>query len=350
MYFNISIKKSYTQAWSALLLVGLFLPAASLQAGPQRDRGIGIYFDQDLFFPYVNEDRDYTMGLAFEFFWDKQDGIYPLDGMAGRVGRWMGMGGADDSVVTSFIIGSVNFTPDDLSNPDPIADDRPYASLLYLGNKRVRASKTSAVAAEALVGVLGARVARETQFKLHGWYRSLADSNEPVDPQGWDHQISDGGELTMRLRFSNSRLLAESTGLWDLAATWALSLGYQTNTSLGVSARLGKLNSSFWSIPFDPVNRGSFLPSLSDNEWYVWAAYRARLVAYDALLQGQFRHSDLTFSPDQIERLLHEGAVGVTLALGKALMTFSLNAKSAEFKQSSRREHYWGGVNLTYHF
>jgi hypothetical protein len=333
-----------------LLFAGLLLACTVLQAAPQRDRGVGVYFDQDLFIPYVNQDRDYTMGMAIEFFWDKEDGIYPLDGMAGRVGRWMGMGGADDSIVTSFIVGTVNFTPDDLSDPDPIVGDRPYASLLYLGNKRVRASKTSAVAAEALVGVLGTTVAREAQLKLHGWWRSAADSDEPVDPQGWDHQISDGGELTMRMRFSNSRLRAESAGLWDVATTWAVSLGYQTNASLGVSARLGKISSAFWSIPFDPVNRGSFLPSLSDNEWYLWAAYRARLVAYDAMLQGQFRHSDVTISAQEIERLLHEGAVGVTVAVGQALMTFSVNAKSAEFKQSSRRAHYWGGLSLTYHF
>jgi hypothetical protein len=262
----------------------------------------------------------------------------------------MGMGGADDSVVTSFIVGTVNYTPDDLSDPAPIANDRPYASLLYLGNKRVRASKTSAVAAEALVGVIGTDVAREVQQKLHGWWRSAADSSEPVDPQGWTHQISDGGELTMRLRFSNSRLRAESAGLWDVATTWAVSLGYQTNASLGVSGRAGKIGSAFWSIPFDPVNRGSFLPSLSENEWYVWAAYRARLVAYDALLQGQFRHSDVRISTDEIERLLHEGAVGVTAAFGQAQMTFALNAKSAEFKQSKRREHYWGSLNLIYHF
>jgi hypothetical protein len=333
-----------------LLLIGLLLACPSILAAPQRDRGVGVYFDQDLFVPYVNEDRDYTMGLAVEFFWDKDDGIYPLDGLAGRVGRWMGMGGADDSVVTSFIVGTVNFTPDNLSNPAPIMNDRPYASLIYLGNKRVRASKTSAVAAEALVGVLGTDVAREVQLKLHGWWRSATDNNVPVDPQGWNNQISDGGELTARLRFSNSRLRAESAGLWDVATTWAVSLGYQTNVSLGVSGRLGRIGSAFWSIPFDPVNRGSFLPSLSENEWYVWAAYRARLVAYDALLQGQFRHSAVTISADQIERLLHEGAVGVTAAFGPAQMTFSVNAKSAEFKQSSRREHFWGSLNLIYHF
>ncbi len=331
-------------------LAGLLFFSAAVLAAPQRDRGVGMYFDQDLFVPFLNQDRDYTMGLALEFFWDKQDGIYPLDGMVGRVGRWMGLGNADDNIVTSFIVGTVNYTPDDLAVSTPILDDRPYASLLYLGNKRVRASKSSAVAAEALIGVLGTDVAKESQELLHGWYREIANTDEPVDPKGWGNQISDGGELTMRLRFSNSRLRAESPGTWDLATTWALSLGYQTNASFGISGRYGRISSAFWSIPFDPVNRGSFLPSLSDDEVYVWAAYRARLVGYDALLQGQFRDSEFEFDGDEIERLLHEGAIGVTAALGQAQMTFSINAKSAEFKQSKQREHLWGSLNLIYHF
>jgi len=333
-----------------LLLTVLSVLSAAALAERQGDRGIGFYFDQDLLLPYVNQDRDYTMGLAMEFFWEKEDGIYPLDGFVGRIGRWMGLGGGDDNIVTSFILGSVNFTPDDLSNPQPILSERPYASLLYLGNKRVRASKTSAVAAEALVGLLGSDVAAKTQNTLHGWYRSVANTAEPVDPQGWDNQVSDGGEPTIRLRFSHSRLRAEESGQWDLATTWALSLGYQTNASLGVSARLGQLGSSFWSIPFDPVNRGSFLPSLSSSEWYVWGAYRARLVAYDALLQGQFRDSRVKFAETQIERLVHEGAVGATVSLGKTQLTFAMNAKSAELKNAERRRHFWGSFNIIHHF
>lgn len=342
--------KALTLSLAFFMFGNTLMAAEPVYESQQRSRGIGFYFDQDLLVPYVNEDRDYTMGLAFEFFWEKKDGIYPLDGLAGQAGQWLDLGRGDDNIVTSFIVGTVNYTPNDLSISTPILTERPYASLIYLGNKRVRASKNSAVAVEALLGVLGTSVAREVQQALHGWWRDVADTNEPVDPQGWDNQISNGGELTTRLRFSNSRLRAESPGLWDIATTWSLSVGYQTNASLGVSARFGKIGSSFWSIPFDPVNRGSFLPSLSSDEWYVWAAYRARLVGYDALLQGQFRHSNLTFAYEDIEKLLHEGAVGVTLATGPAQVSFSVNAKTAELKQATRRNHFWGTLTLIYHF
>lgn len=324
--------------------------AATSQPRVQHDRGVALYIDQDLFVPFTNEDRDYTMGLAMEFFWEKKYGIYPLDGLTGRIGRWIGLGKRDDNVITSFIIGTVNYTPNDLSIAEPIYTDRPYASLLYLGNKRVRASKNSAVAAEALIGVIGTRVAREVQQDVHKWWRDVTDSTTPVDPKGWDNQISDGGELTMRLRFSNSRLQYEAPGYMDIATTWSVSLGYQTNISVGISGRLGKIASSFWSIPFDPVNRGNFLPSIAADELYVWSAYRLRAIGYDAMLQGQFRDSVVTVDYADIEKIIHEGGVGITYGYGPAQITFAVNAKSAELKNAQRRQHIWGSLNFIYQF
>ncbi len=313
------------------------------------DRGIGLYMDQDLFFPVSNEDRDYTMGIAVEFFWQVR-GLYPLSGLAKQAGEWFGLHDADDEIVQSFMIGSVNFTPDDLSDPDPITNDRPYASLLYLSNKRVRASIESAVGVELRAGILGADVGAKTQEELHRLWRKLADSDEPVDPQGWDHQISDGGELTLRLRLSNARLRYEDNGRWDVASSWGLSLGYQTNGEMGIAARVGKIASPFWTLPHDPVNRGSFLPSTATNEWYFWASYRLRLVAYDALLQGQFRDSRVSYRHDEIENVLHEGAAGLTVGLDPMQISLSLNAKTAELRDAGRNHHVWGSLNFILRF
>jgi len=320
--------------------------------GKQTDRGIGIYFDQDLLVPLLNEDRDYTMGLALEFFWEKEKGLYPLDGLVKRAGRLLGINEDSNNYVYSFMLGTVNYTPDDLSAAGPLLNDRPYSSLIYLSNKRVKADKRNAVAAEVLIGVLGTDVARESQQKLHGWWRAVTGSNEPVDPQGWSHQISDGGELTMRVRFSNSRLQSQwsRTGHWDVTTSWGISLGYQTNINVSAAIRAGNINSKFWSLPFDPVNRGNFLPSAAKSEWYVWATYRAHLIGYDALLQGQFRHSDVTFAADQIERLVHDGAIGLTIGGKRSQITFSVNGKSGELKNTPSRRHYWGSVNYLFHF
>ncbi len=311
-----------------------------------RDRGVGIYADQDMFVPLFNQDRDYTMGVAVEFF-DQKSGVYWLEDGLGWLAHRLGVGRVNEKSTRSFILGSIAYTPDDIGNPAPIHDDRPYASLLYLGNKRVRADEDAALGVELQVGLLGTPVAREVQRTLHSWYRDIAGSVEPVEPRGWDHQISNGGEPTARLRLAWAERLVHDTGNWDVATTWDLSLGYQTNASAGLSARWGAIGSPFWTLPFDPINRGNFLPSLSGDEWYVWSAYRLRAVGYDVLLQGQFRDSDVTFSADDLERFVHEAGVGITWAWRPMQLTVSINAKTPELKTgvtATHRTHVWGGL------
>ena len=317
----------------------------------EQDRGVGIYIDQDLFVPAFNEDRDYTMGVAFEFFWAKEEGLYPFDGTVRNVAEWLGIKDTDKNLVYSFMLGSIAYTPDDLSDFNPIYNDRPYASLIYLSNKRVRANDRRAMAAEVLVGILGTRVADAVQSEIHKQYRSATGKDTPVDPKGWQHQISNGGELTFRIRLTDSLLHPKlsSEGNWDVVTTWGASLGYQTNVQAGFAIRAGNIKSPFWSLPFDPVNRGNFIPSSANNEWYFWAAARAHLVAYDALLQGQFRHSDVSYTSDQIERFIYNGAIGLTLGYHGSQLTLAANVKSPEFKLLDRHQ-IWGSIDYVYHF
>ena len=334
--------------FSVFFIFILFLPVAHAE---QADRGVGLYFDQDMFVPFSNEDRDYTMGMAIEFFWSKEKGLYPLDNLVRSAGKWLGMNNSDNELVYSFMLGSVVYTPDDLSDSSPIFDDRPYSSLIYLSNKRVLTEHRKALAAEVSIGLLGSHVAESVQSQLHTIYRSVSGLNEPVDPQGWSHQISDGGELTMRVRLSGSLLQPDFSreGRWDLTTSYGLSLGYQTNLNVAAAVRVGNIKSPFWSLPFDPVNRGNFLPSSPGKEWYLWSAIRSHLVIYDVLLQGQFRNSDVQFSSDQIERVVFDGAAGLTVGFEKSQFTFSINAKSADLKFMSRRQ-VWGGLNFLLHF
>ena len=340
--------KFLTLSVCSILIFNSCLPVAHAD---QTDSGIGIYVDQDLLVPFSNEDRDYTMGMAVEFFWSKEKGIYPLDNLVRSASKWLGMNNSNNDIVYSFMLGSVVYTPDDLSESLPILDDRPYSSLIYLSNKRVLADHRKALAAEVSIGLLGTNIAEALQTQLHSIYRSTSGSDEPVDPKGWSHQISDGGELTLRLRLSGSLLQPDFSqkGRWDVTTSYGLSLGYQTNLNVGVAVRAGSINSPFWSLPFDPVNRGNFLPSSPIQEWYLWTALRSHLIIYDALLQGQFRDSDVQFSSEQIERVVLDGAVGLTLGFEKSQFTFSVNAKSSDLKFISRRQ-VWGGLNYLFHF
>lgn len=330
----------------SFLIITLFHP---ISHATEEERGIGIYVDQDFFVPFTNEDRDYTMGVAFEFFWGKDKGLYPFDNLVRQAAELLGMTDSDKNIIYSFMLGSLAYTPDDLSDTQPIYNDRPYSSLIYLSNKRVRANDTDALAAEILLGLIGTNFARNAQSEFHSIYRDIAGTSEPVEPRGWGHQISNGGELTARLRLSNSHLQLSSPGIWDMATTLGLSLGFQTNMSASVAFRLGNIKSHFWSIPFDPVSRGNFLPDTPKNEWYFWTALRSHLVGYDVLLQGQFKQSDVKYTTDEIEHWVHDGALGLTLGFGESQLTLSANIKTPDLKIATRNQ-VWGSINYLYYF
>ncbi len=330
------------------------LYAEEVEKKKEHNSGIGFYIDQDMFVPFSNEDRDYTMGFAVEFFWAKEKGLYPLDGLVKTAGEWLGIEKSDEDIVYSFMLGTLAYTPDDLSDSQPIYNDRPYSSLIYLSNKRVLTDGKNALAAEVLLGLIGSKLPGEFQAGFHSMYREAFDlepTDDPVEPKGWRHQISDGGELTLRLRLTNSRVQEKLSipKKLDVTTTMGLSLGFQTNANLGFAIRAGKLRSPFWSLPYDPVNRGNFVPSKAEDEWYFWTAFNARFVAYDALLQGQFRHSEVTFNYDEIEHVVYDGGIGLTLGFDESQLTISANMKSADLKILPRKQ-IWGGINYMYYF
>ena len=332
-----------------LLIAHSAVADTCLSKADSSEIGVGIYFDQDMFVPGANDDRDYTMGIGVEVFQD-QGPLYLMGGLLERLDPLVGFDRRCGRVYRSFLLGAVTYTPDDIGNPEPIFDDRPYASLLYLANKQVVADDTRALGVEIMVGAMGLNVAEHVQTTLHQWYRDVSGDSEPVDPEGWRYQISEGGEPTIRLRLADSRRFARGRN-WDLAHSWDLSLGFQTNASIGLSGRLGDLNSPFWSIPYDPISRGNFVPAMKGDELYVWAAGRLRVVAYDALLQGQFRDSTVTVDYDDMRRLVWEAGIGVTRGWSNFQLTFSINAKAGDTRlDDAPDEHFWGGLYLSRQF
>lgn len=337
-----------------LLLVAVL--AAVVWPGSQAfadDRGIGLYVDQDFFLPGRNEDRDYTMGLAVEVYREEKQGEVPfLDWALNHLDGWLKPedAGGDARLHRSLQFGATTFTPDDIGNPNPLFDDRPYASVIYLSVKRVEANEKFSVGTDLQLGVLGLNLANQVQTAIHQNNRAVTGNDEPVDPKGWGNQISDGGEPTVRYRFNMAKRIADQPGRWDLAAEGGFSVGYQTNASVGLSGRLGIIDSNFWTLPYDPINRGSGIPSTGGNEIYLWSAYRARVIGYDAMLQGQFRNSDVTVSSSAIKRLVHEAGVGLTMAWERLALTLALNAKSGEMEGPADRTHVWGGVYANFRF
>ena len=111
----------------------------------------------------------------------------------------------------SLQVGIAAFAPQDLKRSDVILDDRPYASLVYLANSRqsLEDSGRTAIQSTLTVGILGTHIAKTLQKEIHKLTQSDA-------PQGWKHQIANGGEPTLRYTYASQHLLVSTDDLFDL--------------------------------------------------------------------------------------------------------------------------------------
>ena len=253
-------------------------------------------------------------------------------------------------------IGLIAFTPDDLNEPAPIVDDRPYASLAFIANARTFVSDPTQPVYETAftLGVLGLDLAKGIQRGIH----EGLDLGEV--PEGWDHQISDGGEPTFRFTWARQALLASNfqSDEREYELKWRLeaSAGYLTEGSVALSGRWGRINTPWWS--FTP-ERADYVSqpapvigtALRENvrELYVWAGVKARLRAYNAFLQGQFRSSDVEFSSDEIEHVTREAWVGVTWQISTVFrLSYAARYQTADLEQGpGSRDLRWGGFIIS---
>src|SRR5690606_25705349 len=87
------------------------------------------------------------------------------------------------------------------------------------------------------LGVLGLDAAKAIQRGIH------TGLDQDRVPEGWDHQISDGGEPTLRFVWARQALLASNfearTTEYELKWRSEVSVGYLTEASVSLSGRWG---------------------------------------------------------------------------------------------------------------
>lgn len=313
-----------------------------------------VQIDNDLF-AGGEADRDYTGGMSIAISGERaRDGLLSLDPLLRRLDDLSGVenSNTESNVHYARQIGLLAFTPSNTLVTEVQPDDRPYASLLYLSNGRVSvdADDRGAWTSSLTVGVLGLSIS-ET---LHSAVHEVVGSERP---RGYDHQISAGGEPTARYTLARQKLwIADPSGLVDVKTTVQGSVGYLTETSASISMRAGRFNSPWWA----------FAPELTDymsapvptesyrggQEIYVFVGARVKARAYNAFLQGQFRHSDVRYAADEIEPLVAEAWIGVvTQILEQTQLSYALHYQTAELRDGpASRDALWGAVQLTHAF
>lgn len=318
-----------------------------------------LQIDNDLF-AGGEQDRDYTGGFGITISGERaRDGLLSLDPLLRRLDE-LSTGVAnsdpenieDGNVHYARQIGLMAFTPSNTLVEKVQPDDRPYASLLFVSNGRVSvdADDRAAWTSSLTIGVLGLSVSES----LHSAVHELVGSERPL---GYDHQIAAGGEPTARYTLARQNLwIADPSGLVDVKTTVQGSVGFLTETSASISLRAGRFNSPWWGFAPELTDyMAAPVPSESyrgGREFYVFAGARVKARAYNAFLQGQFRHSDVHYGANEIEPLLAEAWIGVvTQVLDQTQLSYALHYQTAELRDGpASRDALWGAVQLTHAF
>ena len=313
-----------------------------------------IYVDNDLLAP-GSSDRDYTGGVSLTLSGKHAANNWlSTDSLLHWIDRRLKLVNEDGLTLHSFETGLTIFTPEDTEATEALDDDRPYSSLVYLSNSREQvnpAARTSLITT-LTVGALGLRIGEDVQNGIH---RTIGSQ----ETNGWDNQISDGGELTFRYGVASQAIKAsryQSSGIdYEVTTTTKASVGYLTDVAWGVSARLGRLRSPWWT--FNPQlneysEKSSPLPNTAKatDEFYLWTGFNLRLRAYNALLQGQFRDSAVTYDRDELQYAIGELWVGVTREFNCGLrLSYFVRGQTSEIKEGSgSRNPVWGGLIISH--
>ena len=282
-------------------------------------RGGTLRLENDLF---TGTDRNYTNGVALTVVSRDLQGALrpeclpqPIAWYARFIGwadpefwRNSGARSASQNIVVRF--GQSMYTPEDKTRTDLIADDRPYAGLLYLGLAWNRRTHPEAASYEMLdvreltLGVIGPwSLAEQSQDLVHrvrgierfrGWDNPLR--NEPAFQMAMERKFKPYMEGAVRPGWSG-----------DVIGSYALRIGnIETAASTGVELRAG------WNIPNDfgsyPIRSGaenrppSGVADLRTTKpqsaraprpgAHAFLNLEAKAVAWDFSLDGNlFRHS-----------------------------------------------------------
>jgi hypothetical protein len=308
-----------------------------------------LALDNDVLAP-GHRDQDYTYGFNFTYTGSKaKDLWFSLDKPLGGVDRFLGADNLSSNKIVNHSIeaGLFGFTPEDIEVAEANPNDRPYASLIYLSSAREQIDIVNQVAWKTTltVGLLGTGFAGNIQNGFH-------DVISGSEARGWDHEISDGGELTARYAIARQKYVGTIFDNMEIKSTLQASVGYLTEASWSLSIRDGKYHTP-WSS-FNPElasygEKSTYTTSARPiNEHYFWAGVAVKARAYNAFLQGQFRHSDVTYNNSELNPILIEAWVGYTFAFAEGYrISYVLRGHSSEIKEGAGdRNLVWGGLIL----
>jgi hypothetical protein len=320
--------------------------------------GWSLHVDNDLL-SGARRDRDYTGGLALSLSGSRVIrhpwSLEPLrDWIDQRLPRKQHSVNRQQFSLHSLEFGFTLFTPEDIDLAEPQPDEHPFASLFFLASsqQRVFPQKKTSLQSTLTLGFLGLPWAEDVQSGIH-------DLTGGVKPQGWQHQISAGGELTAKYSLGLQKTLllgSNSFGFgYEFKTTAEVNIGYVTDVASGFNWRWGRLNKPWWT--FNPhqaeyISLGApanvVVAGQVRSEAFVYAGGSISYRLYNAFLQGQFRDSAVSFNRSDLQDWVAEAWLGVSIELSNRVRVSTFfRAKTPEIDRFDASVPVWGGIAIS---
>jgi len=348
--------------WVAGFLWSSSHPLAALDFGPAQPASWTVHLENDSF---LTTDRYYTNGLRYTRTFT-EDG---LPGWARRT-RWMEpvlnsfhlchpgeSGGSCYHFETAWTFGQNLYTPENLRASRLLRSQRPYGAWLYYGNVLTLRNSTVEHTVEVDLGVAGGSLTlgEQVQRNWHRLLRTIFNSDDPPDPQGWGNQIHNQPGLQVFYqgrRQSFEKVTDSDLRYFDATPQINAALGtVSVYGSVGGTLRLGyNVPREFPTLippvpaPHPQALDASHPPARRLWEVYGFARADQRYVAYSAFLDGNIHVFGRSHSvvKDPWVTDLQAGAV---VGHDRWRLSATLVDRSPEFRAQRRHQRF---VSLTF--
>lgn len=347
--------------WTLGLVLVLGFPAQAQTTGSKcykRNNTSNILLENDLW--GSGSDQHFTHGTRLSFVESREE----VDDPQSCTSDQMGSGGldfirrisdpvwkdsSDKTSQVSIILGQNIFTPEDITDPNLIVNDRPYAGWLYLGIglfKRHEGGRFPVFdTLELDLGIVGPEsYAQDVQT---WWHKNVSDSPRPA---GWDHQLKNEPGLLLNLerKWRMELTPKKYQGLQvDFLPSVGVALGNVYNyASTGGIFRLGvNLPVDYGPPRIRPGAQGSDFFEYKDKavSWYAYAGVEGRALATNIFLDGNTFADSHSVDKKYFVGDFHAGFV---LVIYRIRLAFSQVFRSSEFNGQKELSEF-GSMSLS---
>ncbi|PYP41799.1 MAG: hypothetical protein DMD43_05180 [Gemmatimonadetes bacterium] len=307
------------------VLLALLLPSVLCAATTE----LFVDNDTNLFVPGPGtDDRDYTEGIRLNLFEDRPT-------LRGWETRLPGFARAP-RLYSGYGLSQEIYTPDKISNPNLIRNDRPYVGWLYLSRMLIAEDAHVSRSLELKLGVIGPSSQAD---RVQTWWHSELGIRLP---RGWKHQLAD--EPTVELRWQERWRPLGYRRYADFVPHVGAALGNSlTETQAGLTLRCG-LRLPDDSGPWRNAPAAAARLGGRGFTAYVFARGEGRWVARNIVLDGN------TFAPSpQVHRVPFgaDAELGAEIGRGRFGLRYVFSYTTQEFRERYRTPEY-GSIVLQF--